>query len=73
MIKTQTLALLLNRIKPTKAVMVGDRVFDKEAAFENKIPFIGCGYGYNTQEMQGSDIIVSHANQLYDAVVKLIG
>ena len=73
MLKTQTLDLLLQRIKPEKAVMVGDRVFDQEAARENKIPFIGCAYGYNPEEMAGSDRVVTHAGQLYSAVTELIG
>jgi phosphoglycolate phosphatase len=73
MLKTQTLDLLLQRVKPEKAVMVGDRVFDQEAARENKIPFIGCAYGYNPEEMAGSDRVVTHAGQLYSAVTELIG
>ena len=36
-----------------KAVMIGDTKFDAEGAFEAKVDFIGCLYGYGTrQEME---------------------
>lgn len=71
MIKDQTLAILLKEQSPDFAVMVGDRVFDMNAARANKIPFIGCKYGYSPQEMDGADIEVYSGEELYDAVKKL--
>lgn len=59
MTKADTLRLLLRRVKPDKAVMAGDRYLDREAAQANRIPFIGCSYGYGTdEELQGSDYII---------------
>lgn len=50
--KKETLQLLLNRTAPQKAVMVGDRIYDKEAAEFNNIPFVGCLYGYTPDEVR---------------------
>lgn len=68
MTKNQTLKLLLERVRPEQSVMIGDRIFDQDAADANQIPFIGCAYGYNPEEIAGADIIVSHAGDLYQAV-----
>ena len=53
--------------------MVGDRIFDMEAARGNSIPFIGCLYGYCPAEMAGSDRTVDCAAAIFDAVQDLIG
>lgn len=68
-----TLGLLLQREEPEAAVMVGDRIFDMEAARGNSIPFIGCLYGYCPAEMAGSDRTVDCAAAIFDAVQDLIG
>ncbi len=73
MIKDDTLRILLNEVKPDKACMVGDRIYDKNAAMTNNIPFIGCGYGYNEEEVKNSDYTVYSAHELYNAVKTLIG
>ena len=52
--------------------MVGDRIFDMEAARGNSIPFIGCLYGYCLAEMAGSDRTVDCAAAIFDAVQDLI-
>lgn len=44
--KKDSLKTLLKEIAPAKAVMVGDRFYDYEAAQENGIPFVACCYGY---------------------------
>ncbi|MFQ8599159.1 MAG: HAD family hydrolase [Oscillospiraceae bacterium] len=49
------LRLLLARETPAKAVMVGDRCYDLEAARANGIPFIGCLYGFNPEEVKTAD------------------
>ncbi|MFZ2539296.1 MAG: HAD hydrolase-like protein [Oscillospiraceae bacterium] len=73
MIKDDTLKFLLEREMPDKAVMVGDRVFDKNAARANAIPFIGCMYGFENSEVADADIAVKEPSEINDAVKKLIG
>jgi len=48
--KTQVLAMLLEKMKPTRCVMVGDRKGDLIAGRENGIPTIAAAYGYGTPE-----------------------
>lgn len=71
--KVDTLGLLLKEEKPQAAVMVGDRIFDMEAARGNAIPFIGCLYGYCPAEMVDSNRTVACAADIFDAVQELIG
>lgn len=71
--KGQTLGLLLDRLRPDRAVMVGDRVYDKEAARANRLPFIGCAYGYNADEIMDADRVAHHAGELSRLVMELIG
>lgn len=73
MTKNDTLGLLLERVKPDSAVMVGDRVYDKEAAYANGLKFIGCIYGFNSDEVKNADVAVSHSLEINDAVKALIG
>lgn len=73
MTKNDTLGLLLERVKPDSAVMVGDRVYDKEAAYANGLKFIGCMYGFNSDEVKDADVAVSHSLEINDAVKALIG
>jgi phosphoglycolate phosphatase len=49
--KSQSLAHLLKRIRPGRALMVGDTLFDYQAAQDNGLPFIGCSYGFRPYEM----------------------
>lgn len=71
--KEGTLALLLRRVEAEKAVMVGDRIFDKQAAAKNHIPFIGCLYGYAPSEVHDADRTVSCISEIPGAVKDLIG
>lgn len=73
MTKVQTLRLLLDRIQPSAAVMVGDRCFDIEAGKENGLPTIGCVYGFNPEEARSADIAVESAEDIFGAVDRLIG
>ena len=52
--------------------MVGDRIFDIQAARANGIPFIGCEYGYAPEEIQDADVVVREAAEIYGAVETLI-
>lgn len=72
MTKVQTLALLLDKEKPDKAVMVGDRVFDVEAGHENNLKAIGCMYGFNPGELEDADVKIESAGDIYTAVTQLI-
>ncbi len=71
--KDDTLKKLLERTVHGKAVMVGDRYYDKRAAQSNGIPFIGCKYGFCAEEVSDADIAVDSALQIPSAVKSLIG
>ncbi len=71
--KSDTLKMVLDKIRPDRAVMVGDRHHDMQAARDNGLPFIGCQYGYLPQEVDGADIRVATAGQIPQAVKALIG
>ena len=71
--KSDTLKIVLDKIRPDKAVMVGDRHFDRTAAQENGLPFIGCLYGLFPAEVADADLAISDASQLPGAVEQLIG
>ncbi|HEX2985389.1 MAG TPA: HAD family hydrolase [Caproiciproducens sp.] len=65
MTKADTLGLLLNRVKPEAALMVGDRYFDRDAAAVNHIPFVGCSFGYGKfQELEGADYLIRSPMEL---------
>ena len=52
--KTAAVSHLLREWNCDLAVMVGDRVHDKEAAEKNSLPFIAAEYGYGGEELIGS-------------------
>ncbi|WP_154888071.1 HAD family hydrolase [Longibaculum muris] len=56
--KKDVLAHILKNINYEKACMVGDRIFDLEAARVNNIPFIGCLYGYAPNEIKNAEYTV---------------
>jgi phosphoglycolate phosphatase len=46
-------------------VIVGDRIHDIEAGIKNKIPTIGCSYGFAlTGELQEADLIINDIKEL---------
>ena len=51
--------------------MVGDRIFDLEAAKANHIPFVGCLYGFGPNELSKADIVVEHASEITQAIEQL--
>lgn len=71
--KNDTLGILLLKTAPAAAVMAGDRIFDFDAARANRVPFIGCLYGFNPQEVEEADEAVHSAAEIYGAVKRLIG
>lgn len=69
--KKDTLKMLLHKVKPKKAVMVGDRYFDMEAARYNKIPFVGCSYGFAKEgELDGADAIIDEPIEIIEFLCK---
>ena len=71
--KSDTLKMVLEKIRPDKAVMVGDRHHDLQAARDNGLPFVGCQYGYLPREVDEADFRVSAAAEIPRAVKALIG
>lgn len=69
--KVDTLRLLLKKVEAGRAVMVGDRKYDKEAARENGIPFIGCLYGFAPDEVRDADHAVAHPLEIVEAAERL--
>lgn len=47
------LGVLMDRTGADWCCMVGDRFYDREAAMANQAGFIGCRYGYGSQEEFG--------------------
>lgn len=63
--KSHSLCNLLKRVQPEWAVMVGDRLYDRDAAKDNKIPFIACLYGYGKEEeFSEEDLSITDIRQL---------
>lgn len=71
--KSDTLKMVLDKIRPDQAVMVGDRHHDLQAARDNELPFVGCQYGYLPREVDAADLCVSAAGEIPKAVKALIG
>ena len=69
--KPQLLAHILETERPGAAVMVGDRHFDRTAARENGVPFVGCLYGLFPAEVTGADAEVKSAGELPEAIERL--
>ena len=69
--KVDNLRKLIERLNPSMAVMVGDRIFDLEAARGNHIPFIGCSYGYCPKEIEGADIVAASPSEIPAAAEEL--
>lgn len=70
--KKDSLRLLLSKVNPNAAVMVGDTIFDMEAARANGIPFAGCLYGYRPHEMQKADALLYQPEDLLAVVGQLL-
>ncbi len=69
--KEGTLRLLLEKVGAERAIMVGDRHYDREAAKANGIPFIGCLYGFAPEEMKEADRAVSSPREIPAAAAAL--
>ena len=63
--KTDLLRSALASLKSHRAVMVGDRVHDREAARECGCFFVGCSYGYGgTGELAEHDALIGDFSEL---------
>lgn len=69
--KIETLRLLLEKVGPVHAVMVGDRRYDWEAADGNGIPFIGCLYGFAPDEVRGAGRAVEYPIEIVEAAEQM--
>lgn len=70
--KIDSLRLLIENLRPQKAVMVGDRYFDWQAAQKNGLSFIGCGYGYCNGELENCPVVVSSPDQISDWIDRFL-
>ena len=52
--------------------MVGDTIFDLEAARKNDLPFIGCLYGFRPAEMAAADRKVAAVSEIPAAAQELL-
>lgn len=70
--KAEILRQLLDESSPNEVVMIGDRVFDIDAARQNGIASVGCMYGYAPDEVETADILAKDTNELFVEVCKLL-
>lgn len=65
--KTELVRDFLERekLRPAQAVLVGDRASDRDAAVENKVPFIACRFGHGTpEEWTGASAFLDEITEL---------
>ena len=72
MTKRETLGILLEKVKPCRAVMVGDRIYDMQAAEHNGIGFVGCRYGYGKNELDHCENLAEKADELLKKIEGLM-
>ena len=70
--KGLTLRKLIATARADYAVMVGDTLYDKKAADDNGIPFIGCRYGYRPQEMERLPYVADTPMDIVTLVKELV-
>lgn len=67
--KSDMLAIALDHFQTRRAVMIGDRYLDYEAAQKNGIPFIGFSGGFGkTEEWPQADAVIHHYSELFPAL-----
>ena len=74
--KTATLAAALSALGPTRAVMIGDTMYDMVAAAAHAMPGIGVAWGIGSRaelEGAGASRIVAAPDELPDAVAAALG
>ena len=70
--KDGTLKLLLEKVQPQKVVMVGDRIFDINAAKANNIPSIGCLYGFCREEALTADYTAESVHEIAEIIKNIL-
>jgi phosphoglycolate phosphatase len=71
--KTLRIGKIIRNTGSSFSVMVGDRYHDIEGALENRIPSIGCLYGYGSKnEMQKADYTVNSAGEITEVIITLL-
>lgn len=60
-------------VDPARAIMVGDSRTDVDAARNSGLPVIGVTFGYTDEPIEtfAPDVVISHFDQLWDAVLRL--
>ena len=69
--KTDQLRSLLDELNTDKAVMVGDRYHDIEAAKKVGLPSIGVAYGFGREEIESADHIAEEPLDIYEIVQRI--
>jgi phosphoglycolate phosphatase len=68
--KGDQVSLLLGQVKPSWAVMIGDRKYDLEAAAKNALPFIGAGYGYGPGDLTNTNFVAESPQTLQGMILR---
>ena len=69
--KAQLIKQILEESRSTRAIMVGDRLIDYEAADEAGCLSIGVSYGYGGEEYEQADFVAHQAMDIYYLVKKI--
>ena len=70
--KPEMVAEIVDRLKPEKVFMVGDRVHDLTAAKANNLAFVGVSYGFGREEISRADHLVNSVPELKELLKELI-
>lgn len=66
--KAEIISELLQEIEPWFAIVVGDRIYDIDAAKKNRIPSIAVTYGYGGNEVNLSDFKASNVKEIKSSI-----
>ncbi len=70
--KTEIIHYILKDYEGWRAIMIGDRINDYECAKSAGIPFIGCAYGFGTEdELKEADAIAEKPEQLAEKIEEI--
>jgi phosphoglycolate phosphatase len=73
MSKSALVKQLLNDYQIERAVMVGDRYSDIQAAKDNGLWAIGCRFGFaNDEELRGADVIIHQFSEIGSVWVEIV-
>ncbi len=70
--KRLVLREMVETYRPRRAIMVGERAYDKAAAAYSGILFVGCTYGYAPEEVSDAPILAASGAELYSAVRQVL-